>query len=68
MAMDARLTWLHQRNLGIRGVGGGVKELTVDLGPGHRIYFAEDGDAIVVPLCAGDKGSQDRDNEKTQAY
>lgn len=69
MVVDARLTRLRQGNLGnLRAVGKGVKELKIDFGPGLRIYFGEDGDKIVVLLCAGDKGSQDRDIKKAQEY
>jgi putative addiction module killer protein len=69
MAVDARLTRLRHGNLGTyRAVGAGVKELKIDLGPGYRIYFGEDGDTVVVLLCAGDKGSQSRDIKKAQEY
>ena len=67
--IDARLTRLRQGNLGsFRSVGNGVKELKIDFGPGYRIYFAEDGDKIVVLLCAGDKGSQSNDIREAQEY
>ena len=39
----------------------GVWELRVDAGPGYRVYFARDGDAFVLLLGGGDKGSQQRD-------
>ena len=49
-------------NLGdCRSVGGGVMEMRVDYGPGYRVYFARQGDAIVVLLCGGDKRTQARD-------
>ncbi len=37
-------------------------------GPGYRVYFAEDGDVIVVLLCGGDKSTQARDVERAQQY
>lgn len=40
-----------------RSLGDGVSELKLDFGPGYRIYFAEEGDVIVVLLCGGDKSS-----------
>jgi putative addiction module killer protein len=67
--IDSRIVRLRQGNLGNwRQVGKGVKELKVPYGPGLRIYFGEDGDQIVVLLCGGDKGSQDRDIKKAQEY
>ncbi len=69
MIVDGRILRLRRGNLGVwRQVGNGVKELKISHGPGLRIYFAEDGDSIVVLLCAGDKGSQDRDIKKAQEY
>ena len=51
-----RLLRIMQGNLGLcRSVGGGLLELKIDFGAGLRIYFGEDGDAIVVLLCGGDK-------------
>lgn len=49
-------------------MGGGVNELRLFFGPGYRVYFAEDGDTIVVLLLGGEKGSQNRDIEKAKAY
>jgi len=69
MIVDARILRLRNGQLGIwRQVGGGVKELKIPYGGGLRIYFSQDGDSIVVLLCAGDKGSQDRDIKKAQEY
>lgn len=44
-------------------LGGDVSELRVHFGPGYRIYFLKDGATVVVLLCGGDKGSQQRDIE-----
>lgn len=49
-------------------MGGGVNELRFFFGAGYRVYFAEDGDTIVVLLCGGDKDSQPRDIQQAQAY
>ena len=42
-------------------VGGGIAELRVDHGPGYRVYFVRRGAVVVILLCGGDKGSQQRD-------
>ena len=43
------------------GVGGGVSEMRVDVGPGYRLYFVRRQAAVVVLLCGGDKSTQSRD-------
>jgi putative addiction module killer protein len=65
----ARLTRLEQGNLGdCKPVGDGVKELRMFFGSGYRVYFAENGNELVILLCGGDKGSQDTDIEQAKTY
>jgi putative addiction module killer protein len=45
----------------VKGVGAGVFEYRIDFGPGYRIYFGKDGDALVILLGGGTKKRQDRD-------
>ena len=45
----------------VEGVGSGVFEYKLDLGPGYRIYFGKDGDALVILLGGGTKKRQHRD-------
>jgi putative addiction module killer protein len=64
-----RLRYLEQGNYGdFKAVGGGVFELRFFFGAGYRVYFAEDGDTLVLLLCGGDKQSQSRDIKQAQAY
>jgi putative addiction module killer protein len=37
-------------------------------GSGYRVYFGEDEDNIVVLLCGGDKGSQQKDIKQAKTY
>ena len=39
----------------------GVFEYRIDFGPGYRMYFGKDGDAVVILLGGGTKKRQDRD-------
>src|SRR5229473_6353486 len=45
----------------VKGVGSGVFEFRIDFGPGYRVYFGKDGDAVVILLGGGTKKRQDRD-------
>jgi len=50
----------------VRGVGRGVLEYRMNVGPGYRIYFGRDGDTLVVLLGGGTKVRQQRDIEKAR--
>lgn len=64
-----RLLRSMQGNFGLcRGQGGGLQEMKIDFGPGLRVYFAEDGDTIVVLLCGGDKSTQSKDIENAREF
>ena len=47
----------------VRGVGSGVLERRIDVGPGYRVYFGRDGDTLIVLLGGGTKARQQRDIE-----
>jgi putative addiction module killer protein len=49
-------------------LGDGVNELKLAFGPGYRIYFAEEGDIIIVLLAGGDKSTQSKDIKMAKKY
>ena len=49
-----------------KSVGGGVFECRLHIGPGYRIYFGKDGDALVVLLRGGTKKRQQADIDKAR--
>ena len=63
----ARLLAAEDGHLGdVRPVGGGVSEMRIQYGPGHRVYFITRGAELVILLCGGDKDSQRRDIERAR--
>ena len=40
------------------GVGAGVLECRIDFGPGYRVCFGKDGDALIILLGGGTKKRQ----------
>jgi len=64
-AIVSRILRVRQGNFGDHhGVGGGVSELRLHIGPGYRIYYGRQGLNIVVLLGGGSKRGQDQDIEK----
>ena len=65
-------TRVRRLALGRRGdckrVGKEVYELRIHFGPGYRVYFAQQKQAVVVLLLGGDKGSQKSDIKQAIAY
>lgn len=66
-----RINRLRLGNFGdcktIKGIRG-LHELRIHFGPGYRLYFGKVKDKLVIVLCGGDKGSQERDIEKAKEY
>ena len=53
---------LEQGNVSnVKSVGEGVLEVRIDFGPGYRVYFGRDGEALVILLTGGTKKRQQRD-------
>ena len=64
-----RLERVELGNLGDhKSVGAGVLELRITHGPGYRVYYALDGNQVVLLLIGGDKSTQTRDIEAAKAY
>ena len=62
--INARLRNVSLGNPGdVRAIGDGLFEMRVHHGPGYRLYCLRDGNMIIM-LCGGDKGSQQRDIER----
>ena len=67
-AIDAKLALLRRGSLGnYRDVGDGLIELKVNVGPGYRVYIADDGKNSVI-LLAGRKNTQKQDIKAAQRY
>ncbi len=65
----SRLYRVEEGNLGDHAsVGDGVWEMRLFFGPGYRIYYAEEGEQIILLLSGGDKSSQSRDIEQAKNY
>ena len=65
--INLRIYRLSLGNAGdVRPIGGGLSELRIDYGPGYRVYLMQRGEVLVLLLCGGDKGSQDRDIQRAR--
>lgn len=49
-----------------KGVGSGLFEYRIDFGPGYRIYFAKDGERLIILLGGGTKTRQQEDIRRAQ--
>ena len=69
ISIQRRLNRIEGGNLGqVRSLRQGVWEFKIDVGTGYRVYYARDGQAIVLLLCGGDKRSQDADIDRAVSY
>lgn len=65
----ARLDRLKTGLLGDwKSIGDGVFELRIDVGPGFRVYYGQDGKTLILLLCGGDKRTQAKDIENAHSY
>ena len=64
-----RLDRVRLGNIGNnRSVGEGVHELKIDYGPGYRVYYALEGQTVILLLLGGDKSSQKNDIAQAMAF
>ena len=63
---------LRRAQLGTLGhcddVGEGVWGFKIDVGPGYRVYFGQDGPVLVILLLGGEKHGQQRDINQAKGY
>ncbi len=65
----ARIDRIEEGNLGqYKALGTGLFEFKFNFGSGYRVYFAIDGDKIILILSGGDKSSQRKDILKAREY
>ena len=65
----ARLDRVEAGNFGdCKSVGDEVFELRIDSSSGYRVYFGQEGLAIIILLCGGDKSTQEKDIDKAKEY
>ncbi len=65
--ITARIDSAKMGNFGDhKGLGDGVSEMRIDSGPGYRVYYAQEGQAIYLLLLGGDKSSQAKDIAKAK--
>jgi putative addiction module killer protein len=62
-----RIFRLQERLWGdYKNIGDGVFELRIFFGAGYRIYFAIDGDSIIIIINGGNKDTQKKDIKKAK--
>ncbi len=67
--IDARLNRIRLGNFGDhKELEGGIFELRFFFVAGYRIYFAKEGETIIILLTGGEKGSQKRDIKNSREF
>ena len=68
-AISTRLTRLETGNLGdFKRLNQDLYELRIHYGSGYRIYFGSFQNTVIILLCGGTKGTQQRDITRAQNY
>ena len=67
--IEQRILRLELGNYGdYKALKDGISELRFKFGSGYRVYFAKDGDKIVILISGGDKSTQSNDIKKAIEY
>lgn len=65
----SRIDRIKTGNLGDwKSLSDGVSELKLHFSSGYRIYYSELNNVVLLLLCSGDKGYQNRDIKKAKEY
>ena len=51
-----------------KSVGEGVMEMRVSVGPGYRLYYALDGEEVILLLVGGSKSTQSKDIRRAHEF
>jgi len=69
VAVLRRIDRLMEGNFGEhRVLRDGVWELKIEVGPGYRVYYAQEGKTVILLLCAGSKRTQRQDIARAVEY
>jgi len=64
-----RLDRIQASNFGDhKSVGNDVYELRITEGKGYRVYYAHEGNTIILLLCGGSKATQSKDIKLAKRY
>jgi putative addiction module killer protein len=67
--IQRRIARLQEGNFGdFRRLNRDLYELRINYGPGYRVYFGILASHVVILLCGGQKGTQQRDITRAQNY
>jgi putative addiction module killer protein len=67
MIIDKRIDRLQNGNAGDhKHIVANIFELRIHYGAGYRVYYQDTGKEIIILLCGGDKGTQQRDIDKAK--
>ena len=68
MRITQRIDRLRHGNPGdVELLGDGVYEMKLHFGPGYRVYYAIEGDILIILLLGGTKRRQQADIERSKA-